>query len=86
MRNRDRTIFVPHHIFTSRSEPKFWKEDRFAYKLNWPKTETSKNNKTFLKVKFDSNRYSTIVSNEKPFVTFSIGLHQSGTKTEKPST
>ena len=77
MRNRDRTIFVPHHIFTSRSEPKFWKEDRFAYKLN---------NKTFLKVKFDSIRYPTIVSNEKPFVTFSIGLHQSGTKIEKPST
>lgn len=47
MKNRDHTIFVPHHIFTSRSEPKFWKEDRFAYKMNWPKTETSKNNKTF---------------------------------------
>lgn len=54
--------------------------------MNWPKTETSKNNKTFFKVKFDSNRYPTIVFNEKSFVTFSIGLHQSGTKTEKPST
>lgn len=86
MRNRDHTIFVPHHIFTSRPEPKFWKEDRLAYKMNWPKTETSKNNKTFLKVRFDSNRYPTIVSNEKPFVTFSVGLHESGTKTEKPST